>query len=139
MSEGEAGSRSRLGRVRRRIERWRERYGGRGQPIPEELWDAAVDVARTEGVEATARGLRVDRGRLSRRMGQAITAPGSPPDETTGVSGGFVEVDARGVCAPGQTVLRFEGRDGERLEVELGVSCALDIADLARAFWSRWP
>jgi hypothetical protein len=139
MSEGEAGSRSRLGRVRRRIELWRERYGGRGQPIPKELWDAAVEVARSEGVKATARGLRVDRGRLSRRVGLAIRAPGSPPEETAGVRGGFVEVDARGVCAPGQTVLRFEGRDGERLEVELGVTSALDIADLARAFWSRWP
>ncbi len=136
MAGREAGTRSRLGRTRRRLDRWREQYGGRGQPIPEDLWDAAVDVARVEGVDATARALRLDRARLTRRMGRRSVGLGLP-EQPGDASDGFVEVDARGLCAPGQTVLRFEGRDGERLEVELSGACALDVADLARAFWSR--
>ena len=135
MAEREAG-RSRLGRTRQRLQRWRERYGGPGQPIPEELWDEAVEVARIAGVDATARALRVDRGRLAHRMplasssGAAAEAPGRARD-------GFVELDARGLCAPGQAVLRFEGRDGERLDVELSGASGLEVAELARAFWSR--
>jgi hypothetical protein len=137
MSERETGAGSRLGSVRRRIERWRERYGGPGQPIPEELWDAAVEVGRTEGANATARALRIDSGRLARRMELASAVSGSTPEEAVRASDGFVEVDARELCAPGQTVLRFEGRDGERLQIALGGGCGLDVTDLARAFWSR--
>jgi hypothetical protein len=131
MTEHGAG-RARLGRARLRIERWRGRYGGRGVPIPEELWGEAVRIARVDGVDATARALRLDRGRLARRTDLA-----SRSDEMG--SDGFVEVDARGLCAPGPTVVRFEGRDGERLQIELSAAHALDVADLARAFWSRWP
>jgi hypothetical protein len=123
--------------MRRRLERWRERHGGRGQPIPAELWDEAVQVAWVEGVDATAYALRLDRGRLGRRMGLAAAPSGSSPEEAPRASDGFVELDAGGLCATGYTVLRFEGREGERLEVELRGASALDVAELARAFWSR--
>jgi hypothetical protein len=94
MAEQEAGG-FRLGRTRRRLERWRERYGGPGQAIPQEFWDEAVAVARVEGVDATARALRLDRGRLERRMASS----GSGSDERGIARGGFVELDARGLCA----------------------------------------
>ena len=67
MAEFEA-KRTRLDQVRQRLTRWREEHGGRGQALPEELWAAAVQVAAAEGVASTARALRVDRGRLARRM-----------------------------------------------------------------------
>lgn len=137
MAEREAGVRSRMSRTRRQLEAWRERYGGPGQPIPENLWDAAVDVARIEGVDATARALRIDRGRLARRKELASAVSGSTSEEGGLASDGFVEVDARGLCAAGQTVVRLEGRDGERLHIELSGARGLDVAALARAFWSR--
>jgi hypothetical protein len=52
-------------------------------------------------------------------------------------SGGFVELDAGRLGLPPRTVVRFHGRDGERLEVELGAGAALDLAALADAFWRR--
>ncbi len=114
----------------------RERYGGPGMPIPEELWDEAVEIARVEGVGATARALRLDRARLRQRM-ERMSSSGSGSDETGGAKDGFVEVNARGLWPPVPTVLRFEGRDGERLQVELSATCTLDVTDLARAFWGR--
>ncbi len=132
MADDETG-RSGLGRTRRRLERWRRQYGGRGRPIPEALWDEAVIIARVEGVAATARALRLDRGRLEQRM----TLPGSAPDALSRASDGFVEIDARGLCAAGQTVVRLEGRDGERLEIQWSRASALEVAELIRAFGSR--
>ncbi len=41
--------------------------GGPGIPLPDELWTAAVEVARVEGVAATARAQRLDRLRLEAR------------------------------------------------------------------------
>lgn len=132
MAEHGAG-RSGLGRTRRRLERWRRQYGGPGRPIPEALWEEAVVLARVEGIDATARVLRLDRGRLERRM----AASGSAWDSMGRASDGFVELDARGVCVPGQTIVRVEGRDGERLQIEWSRASALEVAELIRAFGSR--
>jgi hypothetical protein len=58
-----------LAEVQQWLTSWREQHGGRGRPIPDELWEAAVDVAGTYGVASTAHRLGLDRARLERRMG----------------------------------------------------------------------
>jgi hypothetical protein len=95
------------------------------------LWAEAVEVARVEGVGTTARELRLNRSRLEARMamdGVVEVDPGS---------GEFVELDAGRLGLSPRTVVRFHGRDGERLEVELGAGTAIDLAALAEAFWRR--
>jgi hypothetical protein len=99
--------------------------------VPEELWAEVVKVARVEGAGTTARALRIDRARLEARM---ATARGA---EVGQASGGFVELDAGRLGLSPRTVVRFHGRDGERLEVELGAGSAIDLAALADAFWRR--
>jgi hypothetical protein len=100
--------------------------------VPEEVWAEVVKVASVEGVDTTARALRLNRSRLEARMKtQPATAVAQP-------GGGFVELDAgRLGLSPRPTVVRLEGRDGERLEIELGVGAAVDLAALAEAFWRR--
>jgi hypothetical protein len=49
------------------VERWREQEVCRWR-MPEELWDAAVSLARTHGVGPIARALRLDYGSLKKRM-----------------------------------------------------------------------
>lgn len=123
--------RARLDLTRDRLAQWRARYGGPGVPVPEELWAEAVEVARVEGVGTTARELRLNRSRLEARMamdGVVEVDPGS---------GEFVELDAGRLGLSPRTVVRFHGRDGERLEVELGAGTAIDLAALAEAFWRR--
>lgn len=122
-----------LDQTRARLAQWRAQHGGRGIPVPEVLWAEAVEVARVEGVEVTARGLRLDQSRLAARMSRARAAASGE------VSTGFVELDARPLGIPPRTVtvIRLESRDGERLEVELGAGAMVDIAALVDAFWRR--
>jgi len=127
--------RIRLDQTRARLARWRAQHGGRGIAVPETLWAEAVEVARIEGVEATARGLRLDQSRLAARMTPAGAAAGGEPAGE--VSGGFVELDAGRLGLSRRTVIRLEGRDGERLEVELGTGMTVDVAALVNAFWRR--
>lgn len=146
--------RVRLDQARARLARWRAQHGGRGIPVPEALWAEAVEVARVEGVEATARGLRLDRSRLAARMpleGVGATARGLRLDRSrlaarmppAGAAAGgevgarFVELDAGRLGLSPRTVIRLEGRDGERLEVELGTGVMVDVAALIDAFWRR--
>jgi hypothetical protein len=100
--------------------------------VPEELWAEVVKVARVEGAGTTARVLRLDRARLEARMAMDRGA------EVAEASSGFVELDAgRLGLSPRTTVVRFHGRDGERLEIEIGAGTVIDLAALAEAFWRR--
>lgn len=127
--------RDRLAQTRDRLARWRGQHGGRGVPVPEALWGEAVEAARVDGVEATARALRLDRSRLAARMRTAgVAADGKA---SGAVGGGFVELDAGRLGLSPRTVIRLEGRDGERLEVELGAGAPINLVALAEAFWRR--
>ena len=49
-----------------RFESWRQTRQGKAS-IPDELWSAAVEVARREGLNRTATRLRLDWNELKRR------------------------------------------------------------------------
>jgi len=135
MAEPET-TRWQLDRVQGMFLRWREQHGGRGHPIPAELWKAAAQVAAVQGVNATARALGVDRSRLARRLERSGTSPVAQPEQTALPGTAFVEVDSQSVFARGQTVVRLTSRDGEQLEISVEGG-AVDLASVARAFWER--
>lgn len=126
-----------LSGVRRELSAWRERHGGRGRPIPRQLWERAVAVARVEGIEETARALGVDRVRLARRAETASTQSARLAVVQAPASAEFVELSAGVVCGGGQTVVHLEGGDGERVRIELSGASGVDVVSLAKAFWSR--
>lgn len=132
MAERTVGAVSKLARVRQSLERWRSRSGGRGRPIPADFWAEAVALARIEGVEVTARALRLDRARLAARLHNAAET-----SDDDAAAGGFVEVDAACLCGAGPSSVRLVGRDGERLEITLSPRDVVDITALVGAFWAR--
>ena len=129
-----------LSRLEKKLSSWRERCGGPGRPIPAAFWAEAAAVAATAGVVPTARILRMDRERLARQLGGALSGPGpiarlvAPPERSA--SPGFVAVNATEVFARPRAVVRLTSRDGEQLEVEVEGG-AIDVAAVARAFWER--
>ena len=76
-------------RVRRRFERWR-RTRKKRSPIPERLWQAAVQVAGSYGVNKTARALGLDYYELRKRLDAGISA--TPVEKE--LMGSFVELVA---------------------------------------------
>ena len=70
--------------VRTRFESWRQTRKGKAC-IPDNLWSAAVEVARRDGVNRTAVALRLDGGKLKRRVMAA--GPGAGPNAAAGVCG----------------------------------------------------
>ena len=116
--------------LRARFEEWRQTRQGRAG-IPDELWAAAVGVARRDGVNRTAVALRLDGAKLKRLMAAADSASskGMPP--------AFVElVHAGGVpsACPPEYTLEVEGRRGKLRIHCKGVTTA-DLAGLSRALW----
>lgn len=124
---------TRLGEVQKQVERWRRQGGGRGKRLPQELWDAAVDVARVEGAYATSQALRMNYGNLKERMSGSSSKERS--EETSPPV--FIELE-RGSFGSRQvdrTVVELEGKRGGRMRIDVTGTSRLDIVGLAQAFW----
>jgi len=114
-----------LDEVRIRFENWRQNRRGK-QRIPEELWSAAIELARRNGVNPTAAALHLDGGELKRRMVAAGSVSGKamPPS--------FVELIAPRTVD--ECTIELEGRKG-KLRIHWKGATSADVAALSRALW----
>ena len=115
-----------LDEVRTRFENWRQNRRGK-QPIPEELWLAAIEVARRDGVNPTAAALHLDGGKLKRRMlaAKSVSAKAMPPT--------FVELMAPTVDLR-ECTIELEGRKS-KLRIHWKGATSADVVVLSRALW----
>lgn len=113
--------------VRTRFETWRQTRKGKAR-IPDELWSAAVGVARRDGVNQTATVLHLDGGKLKRRM----MATRSVPDHTPPPA--FVEMMVPRAVGASECTIELEGRNG-KLRIHWKGATAADLAGLSRALW----
>jgi len=113
--------------VQARFADWRQHRKGRSA-IPDELWSAAAELARREGVSQIAAGLRLDGGKLKRRM-----AVPRKPVRRTGPSA-FLELIAPAARGGPEYIVELEGRAG-KLRIHCKGSTAADLATLSRALW----
>jgi hypothetical protein len=114
--------------VQARFEAWRQKRQGR-TAIPDELWSAASQLARRHGVNRTAAALRLDGGKLKRRMVAAGTSTAKramPP--------AFVELIAPRTTGLTECTIELEGRQG-KLRIHCKGTPAADLATLSRALW----
>lgn len=129
-----------LEEMRAALEQWRRAHGGRGRPIPAALWAEAAAVARTQGLGATARALRMNPAKLARLVAAAPRAPGAGSEARAASAPAFVALGGLRVPASRESgvVVELASRDGDRMRVELtGDAHGVELAELARAFWSR--
>jgi hypothetical protein len=113
--------------VRTRFDDWRQTRKGKAH-IPAELWSAAVEVARRDGVNRTAAALHLDGGKLKRCM----MAASSVPDKT--MPPAFVEMVVPQVVGMSECTIELEGRNG-KLRIHWKGATAADLAGLSRALW----
>src|SRR5580700_8106365 len=97
-----------LDEAKARFGEWRNNRSGKAR-IPAELWSAAVEVARQEGINRTARELHVAWDELKRRMAEVPQQPGSPA---------FVELVAPRAESVPECMIELEGRRG-KLRIQL--------------------
>lgn len=124
----------RVERVRRLIEEWRSAKGS-GTPMGDELWEAAVALAREFGVYAVSRSLRVDYGSLKRRVERLGVSPVVESDGSDGPA--FVEVSGEQLLGARAEALEVElsRADGARAVLRLRGRETLDVVAFAAMFW----
>jgi hypothetical protein len=121
--------------VRRRFERWRQSHT-RGTRIPDSLWEAAAKMARSYGVNRTAKALGLDYYSLKERAEAPATQGDSSFREASadGVAT-FWELPPPPVSSASECVLELEDADGAKMRVHLKGVPAPDLAALSRSFW----
>jgi hypothetical protein len=101
-------------------------------PIPESLWAAAAELARSHGVCQTAQVLRLEYKKLKRLT--AGEARGKPVRRRRApVPATFVELTAPPTAAA-ECVIELEGPRG-RLRIQWKGATAPDLAGLSRVLW----
>jgi hypothetical protein len=115
-----------LTHLQRRFAIWR-RKRSRGMHIPADLWQAAIQAARKQGVWQTSQALGLDYDSLTQRL------KGSPPAVAGSGSVEFVEIPGKALSARPGCVLELQDREGLRLRVEL--SDAAGAEGLAQSLW----
>ena len=113
-----------LEEAKRRFEEWRRNRKGKAS-IPDELWAAAVEVARREGVSRASTELRVEWNHLKRRMAAASGASPKPALPA------FVELIAPRSQPHPECTIELEGLRG-RLRIQLKNASASYLATLSR-------
>jgi hypothetical protein len=117
--------------LRSRFERWRRTRKSK-TPIPEELWSAAVELARQHGISRTAAPLRLDGGKLKRLVLAASRGSRRPAPPR------FVELPALTGVPSGWSVaeytLELEGHN-RKLRIQCKGASAAELAALSRALW----
>jgi hypothetical protein len=131
-----------LHKLHGRFVRWRRSHTGR-LPIPDPFWTAAAEVARKRGINATAKALHLEYGKLKEKtlalgqgkgVGRSRTArprrrrsQPRPP--------AFVELFAppsSGSCL--ECRVELEGRRG-KMHIEFKGIATADLVALSRALW----
>ena len=115
--------------VRRQLEEWRGSHARRAR-LPEQLWAAAVAVARQQGLYQTARALRLDYTRLKQRLQGSAGAKASALPA-------FVELIAPGGTNVSEWVVEMEGRRGGKVRIQWKAAVPPDLVGLSRILWGR--
>jgi len=109
-----------------RFANWRRNRQGR-TAIPDELWAAASELARRDGVNRIAAELHLDVGKLKRRMAAGATSERAVPPE-------FVELIVPRSTGRAEYTIELEGRQGT-LRIHCKGTSAADLVRLSRALW----
>jgi len=128
----------RIVELTKQIESWRQTREKRTR-MPEDLWVEAVGVAQKHGIWKVSNATRISYESLKARM-ERVEPPVSGVAVDAGGSG-FVSVAPApqifGTPEPVATEVELVAVDGARLVVRVEGREGLDVAGLARAFWSR--
>jgi hypothetical protein len=129
-------------KLHRRFVHWRSSHTGR-LPIPEPLWTAAAELARERGINATAKVLHLEYGKLKEKtlvfgqgkgVGRSRAArPGRKKSQPRPPA--FVELFAPPISGSSlECRVELEGRRG-KMRIEFKGIATAELVALGRALW----
>jgi hypothetical protein len=129
--------------VREQIRAWRETRRLPG-PMPSEIWDRAVVLARVFGVCKVARAVGLDYSALRKKVAKAMEKPGLVKPTFVELPGRMVTGEELQGLSPWQpeagrpgatgTLIDISRPDGSRIRIQLEAGCGMEAAGILAAF-----
>ena len=115
------------------FENWRSTRQKR-QPIPELLWQSAVNLSPVYPTYKIARTLRLDYSKLKKRIEDANTRR----DNIQDVPPAFVELElGTSIAANCECTLELKSSNGAQLKMHWKGDRGFDTLEMCNAFWSQ--
>jgi hypothetical protein len=120
--------------VRNQFKTWRKSRRCRG-PIPEALWQAAVELCRDHSIFEVSRSLQLNYNGLKHRVRKARDM-GLAVGHRRGLN--FVKLDLGAPIALSECQVEMEAPNGSKMRMSFrGAARDFDLVDLGRAFWRQ--
>lgn len=119
--------------VRGQLQAWRQTRKPR-ERIPESLWQAMSELARSFGVGRVAQALGVGYHALKER----VRGPGQPGRSRNNPAA-FVELPLPAPMRQSECLVELEDGLGAKMTLRLAPSSGSEVVALAQAFWRRQP
>ena len=119
-------------KVKQRFETWREVRKKRTR-IPEELWQAAVELTSDYTPNKISQTLHVNYSVLKERIVSMKTAELG----VEGVEGDFVEVDLDRRMSTEEWVFELEDGKGAKMRMRMKGAAGVDIIEIAKVLWGK--
>ena len=125
----ETFSKTDLKQLHRQLSDWRQKKIGRSR-LPDGLWIAATQLAKTHGTGLVARTLRLDYYKLRKRVSGTVSSVTRPL--------AFVEVKGPEISgtAPEESVIELSDAAGGRMSLQVRADVTTLLA-LVQSFWRR--
>jgi hypothetical protein len=122
-----------LDAVRQKFETWRKTRV-RGTRIPKDLWQAAIDVCRSEDypLHIVVKQLRLNQTDLKNHIQQTFPIVTKTPPPT------FIEMTCE--TQPGfisECIVEMEDSSGSKMKMCFRGKTELDLLELGKSFWSK--
>ena len=119
-------------KVKQRFETWREVRKKRTR-IPEELWQAAVELTSDYTPNKISQTLHINYSVLKERIVSMKTAELG----VEGVEGDFVEVDLDRRMSTEEWVFELEDGKGAKMRMRMKGGAGVDLIEIAKVLWGR--
>jgi len=114
--------------IRSQLESWRKNKRNHREPIPKELWQAAVELARCHSINTVSKALRLSYADLKDRL----YGPSKPKLSKRQKPASFIELKYSPPLMPEEITVEIENKKGCKMRICLRADA--DITTLIKSF-----
>jgi hypothetical protein len=115
------------------FEQWRETRKSPREPIPENLWAAAIRLCNQYSINHVSRYLHLSYTTLKKKVQWEKPFPKKKKLS----SPAFVELDWHGHFPLSECIIEMENVYGSKMKMSFKGRADLDLIELSRAFWTK--
>ena len=119
--------------VQYQFEKWRDTRKSLREPIPENLWAAAIRLCNQYSINHVSRSLHLSYTTLKKK----VQGKKPVPKKKKSSSPTFVELDWQGNFPSSECIIEMENAYGSKMRMSFKGQADLDLLELSRAFWTK--